>query len=108
MNITQNTQSRRQGPDHRKNLWDRIWKNRQGMVVIYERPNALIISWAILAALSLFVSSGAAENIVWGLSSACLAVWALLELFKGTNYFRRGLGLVVLGLTIASIFSVGL
>ena len=108
MNTTKDSQPRRHGPDHRKNLWDRIWKDRRGKVVVYQHPNALIIGWAVLSFISLFVPSGVVENSFWWLSSAALVAWALLEIFQGVNYFRRAFGLLVLAAAVASFFSVGL
>ena len=108
MKTLKNSQTRRNGPDHRKTIWDRVWKDRQGTVVIYQHPNALIITWVVLATLSLFVPTGAVENSFWWLSVIVLAAWALLEIFRGVNYFRQALGLIVLGLTIASVLSIGL
>ena len=71
MNIIKDSQPRRHGPDHRKNLWDRVWKDRQGKVVVYQHPSALIIGWAVLSFISLFVPSGLYDSsFVSGLSAA--------------------------------------
>jgi hypothetical protein len=96
------------GRHDRRNLWDRIWRNRRGDIVIWQTPNIWLIAWVILTCVSLFASSHSMANIVWWLSSAVLATWALLEIFKGVNYFRRGLGLVVLLMTVGATFGIGL
>lgn len=90
-----------------QNLWDRLWKARNGSVVIFQTPNIWLIAWAGLALASIFVPRGIAQNIMYWSGSAFLVVWALLELFQGVNYFRRGLGLVVLGFTIAGAVGFG-
>jgi hypothetical protein len=90
-----------------QSLWDKIWRDRNGHVVIFQMPNVWLIAWAVLSVISLFVPRGGTQNVIWWISNIVLAVWALLELLKGVNYFRRGLGLVVLIATIMSAFGVG-
>ncbi len=90
------------GPDQRHDLWSKIWKDRHGHVVIWQMPNIPLIAWAVLTAISLFFS-GSVANILSGLGSAALVIWALLEVFRGTNYFRRALGLLVLVVAVMSL-----
>jgi len=78
-----------------RSLWDRTWKDNKGGVVVWQMPNLPLIAWAMLTVLSLLVSGRLADIFSW-LSSAALITWSLLEIFKGSNYFRRALGLVVL------------
>jgi len=85
-------------------LWDRIWRDHQGRVVIFQWPNAWLIAWAILAVISLAVSGRLADVCSWA-SHASLIVWAIIELTKGVNYFRRALGLVVLIFAILSLIN---
>ncbi len=82
-------------PTHRRSLWDRIWKDKHGRVVIWQTPNAWIIGWAALTTLSLFFI-GRTADIMSGVASVSLVVWCLLEILRGANYFRRFLGLVVM------------
>jgi hypothetical protein len=82
--------------------WNKIWKDKQGHIVIWQFPNIWLIAWAVLTVLSLFFNGHVADVFSWA-GSAALIIWALLELFKGANYFRRALGLVVL---IAAIMSL--
>lgn len=86
-------------------LWDKFWKDKNGNVVVYQHPNVFLIGWVVLALGSLFVSSKLADTL-WQLSLAVLAVWALLEIVKGVNYFRRLLGAFVLLLVILATFRV--
>lgn len=96
------------GRHDRRNLWDRIWRDRRGRIVIWQTPNIWLIIWVVLTCVSLFASSRGMANIAWWASSAVLAVWALLEIFKGVNYFRRALGLVILLMTVGATFGIGL
>jgi hypothetical protein len=86
----------------RRSLWDRTWKDDQGHVVIWQMPNVPLIAWAALTVLSLMVSGRTADVFSW-LGSAALITWSLLEIFKGSNYFRRALGLLVLVFSVASL-----
>lgn len=83
-------------------LWDRMWKNDRGDVVIWQTPNAWLIGWAVLTVLSLLVS-GRLADILSVAGSGVLIIWSLLEIFKGDSYFRRLLGLVVLIFAVASL-----
>lgn len=83
------------GQDSTHDLWDKTWKNDKGHVVLWQMPNIPLIAWAVLTFLSLLFSGRLADVLSW-LSSAALITWSLLEIFKGTNYFRRALGLLVL------------
>jgi hypothetical protein len=96
------------GRQDRRSLWSRIWRNRHGDVVIFQMPNVWLIAWAILTCISVLAASRTMANTFWWLSSTVLVIWSLLEIFKGVNYFRRGLGLFVLALTIGSLFGIGL
>ena len=82
-------------------LWDKIWKDKRGKVVIWQNPNPFLIGWAALTFASLFVS-GRLANVLSILGSIFLVIWSLLEIFSGVNYFRRALGLFVLILSVMS------
>jgi hypothetical protein len=90
-------------PQNRPSLWDKTWRNRQGHVVIWQMPNIPLIAWAVLTFLALIFNGGwIADTLSW-LGSAALIIWCLLEIFKGANYFRRALGLLVLVYAIAAL-----
>jgi hypothetical protein len=61
-----------------------------------------LIGWAVLTVISLLFSGRVSDVFSWA-AHAALIIWALLELFKGVNYFRRGLGLVILIFAIMSL-----
>ncbi|HEY5442243.1 MAG TPA: hypothetical protein VIJ68_01755 [Candidatus Saccharimonadales bacterium] len=96
------------GRHDRRSLWDKIWRTRAGDIVIFQMPNIWLIIWVVLTCISLLASSHNMANTFWWLSSAVLAIWALLEIFKGVNYFRRALGVFILLLTIGTLFGIGL
>lgn len=87
----------------RRDLWNKIWRDANGRIVVWQTPNVPLIAWAVLTFLSLLVNGRLADILYW-LGSASLIVWSLLELFKGVNYFRRALGLLVLFLALVSVF----
>ena len=83
-------------------LWDRIWRDRQGRVVIWQTPNLALIGWLVLTFISLLFSGRLADVFSW-LGSASLIIWSLLEVSRGANYFRRALGLLVLVSSVMSL-----
>lgn len=85
-----------------RDWWNKIWRDKHGRIVIWQTPNVPLIVWAILTFLSLLVNGGLANAFYW-LGSAALIIWSLLELFKGVNYFRRALGLLVLIMAVISV-----
>ena len=78
-----------------KDIWDKFWRDEEGRVVIWQMPNAWLIAWAAFTTASLLFTSLLADILSW-LGSGALIIWALFEVFRGVNYFRRILGLLVL------------
>jgi hypothetical protein len=87
-----------------QDLWNKVWREQDGRggVVIWQNPNPFLIAWAILTVISLLFGGTLSDIISWA-AHAALIIWALLEIFKGVNYFRRGLGVVVLLFAIMSL-----
>jgi len=80
-------------------------RDKNNKVVIWQRPNLLIIGWlaCIVAARLLH-----AKNLHTGfahLGTAFLFAWAYLEITQGASYFRRALGLLVAATIIVHYFS---
>jgi hypothetical protein len=90
------------GRDQRQDIWDKCWKDRRGHVVLWQTPNIPLIAWAVFTVISLFLSGRVADVFSW-LGSAALISWSLLEVFRGVNYFRRALGLLVLIFAVMSL-----
>lgn len=91
----------------RQDLWDKFWKDKDGNVVVYQRPNIWLIGWVVLTLISLFLN-GTVSNYFWWAALVSLTVWSLLEIFQGVNYLRRLLGVIVLVLTIMAALKAGL
>lgn len=80
-----------------QSLWDRIWKDSKGNVVIIQKPNIFLIGWIVLTIASLFIfSRGTLADALAIAGCISLIIWALHEMWRGVNYFRRVLGLFVL------------
>lgn len=79
-----------------KKLIDLFFRDSVGKVVIAQAPNLPIMLWMSAVVIGYFVQSGSIKETVQVTGTTALAVWALLELFQGVNYFRRTLGLMVL------------
>ncbi|HVW23656.1 MAG TPA: hypothetical protein VHB51_04220 [Candidatus Saccharimonadales bacterium] len=92
----------------RRDLWDRVWKDEHGDVVIVESPNRWIIAWVVLVTLFLLSSSNAVQNFFWLVSLIPLTIWAYLETTQGVNYFRRALGVIGFLLVVAATFVLGI
>lgn len=84
------------------NTSDRIFHDEQGNLVIAQPPNLPLLVWGGSFLLKLLITNGTAHTVFDAISYGALFTWAWLELFQGVNYFRRGLGLLVI---IGAIFS---
>ena len=88
-----------------RDLWDKIWRNEDGDIVIWQWPNAWLIGWAVVTLISLVVTGKVSDVFFW-IGVGLLLVWSALEILKGVNYFRRALGVVVLLMEIMMIINV--
>lgn len=73
--------------------------------VVFQRPNYPLIVWFVGALAARLIGHGFIHAALAVISLAALIIWALLEIFQGASYFRRGLGLVVLGFTLYARFA---
>jgi len=83
-------------------LFDKIFRDSNGEIVIAQMPNLPIIVWVAASLLKLIFPTGVGNTGLDVLAFGSLFTWAWLELFQGVNYFRRALGLVVFIGIIAS------
>ena len=90
-----------------RDLWDKIWKDRHGEVVLAEIPNRWLIGWAVLAIVSLLSSSNRTANIFWWASVVVLVIWSYKEIRGGVNYFRKSLGVFALLFVVVSTIGLG-
>ncbi len=83
---------------------DKVVRDKDGRVVLWQRPNLPILVWAAARVLQ-WPLSGRAEQFVGLAGTAAILFWAVLEIVDGTTPFRRVLGGLVLALSIWSIIS---
>ena len=88
-------------------LFDQVFRDSDGNIVIAQPPNPPLIVWGIASLLKVFFSSGQVYTGLDLVTFGCIFTWAWQELFQGVNYFRRGLGLIVLiGVIGSRIFAL--
>lgn len=85
----------------RRSLWDWFWKDHEGRVKLWQTPNIWLIGWAVLTTISLLFTGSVATVFSWA-GLILLAIWCLLEIFKGINGFRRLVGLLVAAFVVMS------
>lgn len=83
-------------------LFDRVFRDSEGKIVIAQPPNLPLIVWIVASLLKLIFTTGQIYLVLDLVAFGVLFTWAWEELFQGVNYFRRGLGLIVLVGLIAS------
>lgn len=83
-------------------LFNRTFRDRDGNIVIAQKPNLPLLVWLAATLLELLVTRGNIHRGLDAVAFGSLFTWAWQELFQGVNYFRRSLGLVVLLGAIAS------
>jgi hypothetical protein len=81
-----------------------LFRNRDtGRLTVVQWPNTPLAIYLIGRAIGIVLPSGSAVGtVVAAVASAALAVWAVLEMARGVNPFRRGLGSVVLLLLVVA------
>ena len=82
---------------------DKFWNDKDGNIVVWQKPNLFLWGWFICFLLTFFLPNGQLLDIVNMVGRISILVWAALELFLGVNYFRRLLGLLVLLLPLIII-----
>lgn len=75
---------------------EKFWEDKQGRVVVWQRPNKWLTTWFITFLLSAVLPLGWPSTTAYYISLLSLVVWAVLEAFRGVNYFRRTIGICVL------------
>lgn len=85
-------------------LLDKIFRDREGKVVLAQMPNLPLIVWIVASLLRLVLTTGKVNIGLEVIAFGSLFTWAWEELSQGVNYFRRALGLLVLvGLIVSKI-----
>lgn len=86
-------------------LFARTFRDSNGNIVIAQKPNPPLLIWLVATLSKLFFATGSVNTVLDIIAFTSLLVWSLLEIFQGVNYFRKGLGLIVLVVLIAFKFA---
>jgi len=81
---------------------NQMFRDDKGKIVVAQLPNLPIIVWIVATLLKMIFATGQINTGLELIAFGALFTWAWEELFQGVNYFRRGLGLIVLVSLIAS------
>ena len=82
-------------------LFDRVFRDSEGNIVIAQPPNLPLIVGVASSLLKLLFTKGQIYLVLDIVAFGALFTWAWEELFQGVNYFRRALGLIGLVSLIA-------
>ena len=85
------------------NLFDRLFRDSTGEIVIMQSPNLPIIVWVSATLLKFFFKTGQTKVALDILAFVSLLYWSFLEITQGADYFRRDLGVIVLIALITSV-----
>lgn len=77
-------------------LFDQVFRDSEGKIVLAQMPNLTLIVWIVASLLKIVLTTGKINLGLDLIAFGSLFTWAWEELFQGVNYFRRGLGLLVL------------
>lgn len=76
-------------------FWDKFWRDEYGRDVIWQKPNAFLITWFVTTFFSWFLPYNLLKRGLLLVSLISIIIWSLLEMYSGVNRFRRLLGLLV-------------
>lgn len=80
--------------------WKSIFTDKNGNVVIAQKPNLPIIVWFFSFLLAKLAINPLVAELAQYISFGALFTWAWLELFEGANVFRRILGAAVIAILL--------
>ncbi len=80
----------------KRSFSQKFWEDKHGNVVVWQKPNIWLTAWFVALVAKWMLPSGWPSSTAGILSLIALIVWAVLEVYKGVNYFRRLVGLLVL------------
>jgi hypothetical protein len=66
----------------------KLFKDKDGRVVIAQSPNLPLIGWIVFEVASLIVSQGKVKIELQEVATSSLLIWAYLETIKGVNLFN--------------------
>ncbi len=85
---------------YKRSFWDKMWRNDEGHVVLFQWPNVWLIAWAAFNFVAVVSPTRTFSAVTWWIGFGLLAIWSILEIFRGVNYFRRFLGILIFILDI--------
>jgi hypothetical protein len=88
--------SRERARQKPRSFSEKFWDDKQGNFVVWQKPNIWLWTWIVTLVIGWFIPYGGFEKFVGLISLIALAIWAILEVYSGVNYFRRTLGVLVL------------
>lgn len=74
----------------------KIFEDKDGNVVISQKPNLPIIVWAATYLLQLVPALDSFDQVLELISFGSLFTWAWMEIFDGSSLFRRSLGVIIM------------
>jgi hypothetical protein len=77
-------------------LFDKVFRDSEGKIVLAQMPNLPLISWIVTSLLKILFTTGKINTGLDIIAFGSLFTWAWEESFQGVNYFRRTLGILVL------------
>ncbi len=84
----------------------KLFKNKDGETVIFQRPNFLLYIWIVALLLSRSLENPGFRNGFHFVAGAALFAWSYLEITQGDSRFRRLLGLAVMVVVVYGFFKV--
>lgn len=84
-------------------LFDRVFKDKKGNVVLWQSPNVQLAAWFILYLISKFVGDINIKSSLSLFANLFLVWWAIKEVIWGINYFRRALGAAIIALLVLNL-----
>ncbi len=79
-----------------------FWNDKHGHFVVWQRPNALLMTWFGAFVLTVLLPTDWLGHVFSFVALIAILIWAVMELGWGVNYFRRSLGLGVILIFVAS------
>lgn len=77
-------------------FFDKLFRNKQGNIVIWQAPNIPLWIWIVSSVLERVFTHGHVPTGLQYVSKASLFTWAYLEIKSGESIARRALGVVVM------------